>query len=112
MTTSQTSLDEVKGVVYPEENNGMYSPEYQSYLTKHKAAIEACPVEVVTHCSIEYPMYFLALRGTAKSANRGSPVAVTTPTPAAEQIESLRAFCDQHGIKWQEPAWYIFSLWG
>lgn len=100
------------GVVYPEEHSGIDSPEFEDYSTKREAAIAACPVEVITHCSYDYPMYFLALRGTKISASRGYPVAITTPTPTAEQIAAMRAFCEQHGIEWQEPSWHIFSLWG
>lgn len=100
------------GAVYPEGHGGIDSNEYTDYWKKSKAAIAACPVEVITHCSYDCPMYFLALRGSQSTALRGYPVAVTTPVPPAEQVSAMRAFCDQHGIKWQEPSWHIFSLWG
>jgi len=66
----------------------------------------------VTHCSYDYPMHFLALRGTKTRAARGYPQAVTAEAPSPEQIAAMRQFCEQYGIEWHEPAWHIFSLWG
>jgi hypothetical protein len=105
-------LGEQAGAVYPAGHSGIDSPEYRAYSEKRNAAIDACPVEVVMHCSYDYPMHFLALRGTKQRAWRGSPKAVATEGPAPEQIAAMRQFCEQHGIEWQEPAWHIFSMWG
>lgn len=100
------------GAVYPEGHSGIDSPEYQTYSAARKLAIDRCPVELVTHCSYDYPMYFLALRGSETRAWRGSPKAVSTPQPTQEQIDAMRSFCVDIGLPWQEPAWHIFSLWG
>jgi hypothetical protein len=100
------------GATYPEGHSGINSPEYRAYAAKRDAAIAACPVEIITHCSYDSPMYFLALRGTETRAWRGSPKAVETPPPAPEQIDAMLAFCVSHRIEWKEPAWHIFSLWG
>jgi hypothetical protein len=100
------------GAIYPAGHSGIDSPEYRAYSEKRDAAIAACPVEVITHCSYDYPMHFLALRGTERKAWRGHPVKVETPAPDASRLAAMRAFCEQHGIEWQEPAWHIFSLWG
>ncbi len=105
-------LNQKAGVVYPEGNAGIKSPEYRAYSDACKAVKAASPVDFITHCSYDCPMYFLALRGSNSTARRGYPVAVTTPVPTAERVAAMRSFCDQHGIKWQEPSWHIFSLWG
>lgn len=105
-------LAERAGAVYPENHSGIDSPEYQAYSQARRAAIAACPVEIILHCSYDYPMYFLALRGSQKRANRGYPQAITTEAPSQERIAAMRALCEQHGIDWQEPSWHIFSLWG
>ena len=100
------------GAVYPAGHGGIDSPEYRAYAAKRDAAIAACPVEMVMHCSYDYPMYFLAIRGTESRARRGYPQAVVAGEVAPELVASARAFCEAHGIDWKEPAWHIFSMWG
>jgi len=100
------------GAVYPAGHSGIDSPEYQAYRAKRDAAISACPVEMVMHCSHDYPMHFIAVRGTKSRAWRGSPQAIIAGPVAPELIDAMRAFCEAHGIEWQEPAWHIFSMWG
>lgn len=100
------------GAIYPAGHAGIDSPEYVSYSEKRNAALAACPVEVITHCSYDYPMHFLALRGTEARAWRGHPRSVQTEPPQPERISAMRAFCEEHGIEWQEPQWHIFSMWG
>lgn len=104
-------LLEEAGVIYPAGHAGIDSPEYVAYSSASKAAIAACPVELVMHCSAEYPMHFLAVRGTVKMAHRGYPQAITTWMPEQERIDAARAFCDELGIEWQESQWHIFSFW-
>ena len=103
---------EKAGAIYPAGHSGIDSPEYKVFAAARDAAINACPVELVIHCSYDYPMYFLALRGTKVRAWRGSPVQVQTPTPSGHPLTAMRQFCAHHGIAWEEPQWHIFSLWG
>jgi hypothetical protein len=70
------------------------------------------PFEAITHCSYDYPMYFLAAKGTQVRANRGHPSVAQMTQATPEQIEAMRAFCEQHGLEWKEPSWQIFRLWG
>lgn len=100
------------GIVYPEGHAGIKSPAYTAYYEAGKALVEACPVDLITHCSYDYPMYFLAVRGTEVKAWRGHPKTVTTGPIKQSQLNAMRKFCDDNGIPWQEPQWHIFSLWG
>src|SRR3990172_5744891 len=87
-------IAEQAGAVYPNGHAGINSPEYQGYSAARKAAIEACPVEVIMHCSYDCPMHFLALRGTEQRAWRGHTVVVkTTTAPDSDRIASMRKFC-------------------
>lgn len=97
------------GVSY---RSGMSPEEYGAYSAAKDRALAECPVEVVTHCSDEYRMHFLALRGTVTTANRGYPKAVTTWTPEQARIDAMKAFCEEHGLDWQAPGWHLFSYWG
>lgn len=105
-------LNKKAGAIYPVDHAGIKSPEYQAYSTACKAARAASPVDFITHCSYDYPMYFLAVPGTQTTARRGYPETVGTPDVPPEAVAAMRKFCDEHSIEWQEPSWHIFSLWG
>lgn len=100
------------GVVYPAGHAGIHSAEYEAYAAARHAAIAACPVELVRHCSDECTMYFLALRRSVTRASRGypEPISLTEPTPA--QRDAMAMFCAGLSIEWQEPSWHLFSYWG
>jgi hypothetical protein len=70
------------------------------------------PVDIIQHCSYECPMYFLSIRGTQQTARRGYPTDIGLCKPMApDRVQALRDFCAKHSIPWQEPSWYIFSMW-
>lgn len=77
-----------------------------------RSAVQAFPFDLITHCSYDYPMYFLAARGTEQVARRGYPTAVAMKEATPEQVQAMRDFCAEFGIEWSEPQWQIFSLWG
>jgi hypothetical protein len=81
------------------------------YWHKRSEALGKLPVEIIAHCSGEYPMYFLAVRGTECQARRGYPSEAVQRDIALREIGAMRAFCEKHGIEWQEPRWHIFSMW-
>lgn len=90
-----------------------WSADDKDFWKKRDAMLAGLPATLVTHCSGEYPMYFLALPGSVTSAHRGTPVAVAaTGEPSGRQLTAMRKFCDDLGIEWKEPAWHIFSYWG
>lgn len=71
-------------------------------------------VEILTHCSNDYPQYFVALANTEWMARRGYPEelpedALKLADPNSDQI--LKKFCDDFGIEWKQPAWHLFSMW-
>ena len=72
-------------------------------------------IDLIEHCSAEYPMYFLAVRGSAKTANRGFPKALDDEDLDASKFheggDAMYKFCTKHGIEWQAPQWHIFSMW-
>lgn len=91
-------------------------PEWQpglspDYWKDKRDALAKIPVDLIQHCSGDYPMYFLAVRGTQRTATRGNPTQASQYLIGQDEIDALRAFCDKHGIEWQEPKWYIFSMW-
>lgn len=86
------------------------------------ALARKCPVEIISHCSGDYPMYFLALnRNTSESfhnnvfeirCSRGSVVEVDLPIPTDEEIERLHAFIEEHGFKVTgKLGWHLMSWW-
>ncbi len=89
--------------------------DYASYKQAKEDALKQVHIDLIRHCSGEYPMYFLAARGSDRTAYRGSPTALesfdldtSTFTPA---VDAMRSFCERHGIEWQGAKWHIFSMW-
>jgi hypothetical protein len=82
------------------------------YYARKRAAIAACPVDLVIHCSFEYAMWILAIRGTEINAPRGYPQIVKGWDVPQEKIEAARKWCLDYGVEWQEPTWILCSIYG
>jgi hypothetical protein len=70
-------------------------------------------IEVVAHCSDEYPEFILAMHGTVTCASRGYPEAVDPAAMMTEEgrarfVETLRKL----GIVDPQPQWWLCSYWG
>ncbi len=70
--------------------------------------------EMVAHCSSEYPMYGIAITGTATTAWRGHPKPVTpTETPDPSWADQLRKAAEAIGWPLTEdpkPQWWLASM--
>jgi len=87
---------------------------YDANRKKRNAAVNNCPVDLVMHCSYDYPMYILAVRGKSYSASRGYAEEISDKelNVTDSQKESLKAWCEKHNVEWQEPKWLLCSLYG
>lgn len=86
-------------------------PEWNTYFAELKIAETAFAIDLVSHCSGDYPMYIVALRRTVQRATRGSPTELTTVHTSVEEVAAMKACCDELGLEWQEPKWLLFSNW-
>lgn len=68
------------------------------------------PVEMVLHCSGDYPMYILAVRGTVTTASRGYPEEVQTTDPDHTLVNRFMSWLSDHNVE-GEPKWLICSMW-
>jgi hypothetical protein len=96
----------------PEYKDDMTDEERSAWYNGLNAAVDACPVEPITHCSYDYPLHIISIRGTENRAARGYPVEVELNDPSPEKIAAAKEWCEKYGIPWQEPKWYLASLWG
>lgn len=72
-----------------------------------------CPAELITHCSGEYPMYGLAVRGSEYKANRGYPILIEGLGLSQGEIEPLKKFCERYELTPEgEIGWWLTSYWG
>jgi len=88
----------------------------KQYFDERKSFDEAnpLPVDVIGHCSDDYMMTILAVKGTEKRADRGDPVEIAQsdmfPEPNAQKMID---FCKEYGIELpSEPTWLLFSYMG
>lgn len=107
-----TYIAEKYNLVYP-ENKDSDSDEVQAYYNKLFKLEKEFPIDVVSHCSDTYPMYFLAVKRTVQCARRGYPEQLKPENLSVteEEIQILKDFCEEQGIEWQEPGWHLFSSW-
>lgn len=101
------------GIELPQYTAGC---DYSAYSASRNAGLADLKIDLITHCSGEYPMYFLAARGSNKLASRGNPTSLSArdlDDGKFDQgvIDAMHAFCDRHDIEWQIPQWHIFSMW-
>lgn len=92
----------------------MTEDEKTEYWSTFNKAVNACPVELVTHCSYEYPMYILAVRGFAYNAKRGYPQEITSEdmNVPKDKIDAMKLWMEEHELEWSEPKWLLCSVWG
>ena len=74
------------------------------------------PVQVITHCSTDYPMYILSAALTTHTSYRGRSrlLNMKSLTVQDEWAQNLQTALDALGIKpkQKEPGWILASLWG
>lgn len=97
---------------YPIEGEGEFEPYSDIEETLYN---RNDPVELIIHCSGEYPMWILGMRGYLR-AWRGTPVQVD---PSKLQVEDgwigrIRAVAQEFDleIEPEKIAWYLVSYWG
>jgi len=88
--------------------------EYRTYWKERGKLAEGAGCVVDTHCSGEYPIYFVALKDKYFRASRGNPTEIDMGSMVITSMEKekLRRFCELLEIPWQEPKWYLASYWG
>lgn len=76
-------------------------------------AEKEAPIELISHCSHEVPMYIVALKGTTITAKRGYPQELILPTIDPVKIEVAAAFCRANAIlPFENPGWLLCSYMG
>ena len=91
-------------------------PEWRDALNSHyanrKAALEDVPIEIVTHCSWDYPMYIVAVVGSVTKAYRGGPQKIEDWVVPHGKVQTASDFCDEHGLPFEDPTWILASIYG
>lgn len=78
---------------------------------RRRETLKEAPIEIVRHCSGDYPMFIVGVPGTLTTAHRGSPEPITTLEVDPQRVEAARAFCAEHDIPFEDPAWLLASMW-
>ena len=71
------------------------------------------PVQEVWHCSLDYPMFILAVPGKVFSASRGYPerIDLSKLTVSPEEIQALEKLCEEYDIE-GKMGWWLTSYLG
>lgn len=90
-----------------------WTSEAKDYWQRRHALEQTLGVEVLVHCAYEYPMWFLAARGSEKRAYRGSTVEIESLDEQDQWRVHLRRAAEALDLKdLGEPAWHLFSVMG
>lgn len=94
----------------------VWTKEDKTYFERERAAKKEMGLEIIYHCSEDYPMYFLASRGSEIRANRGYPVKIN-PLDINDNHDHWNAKLKE-GMEAldiepkDEPGYHLFSMWG
>jgi len=77
------------------------------------------PVEMINYCSIDYPMWILAVPNIGIRCHRGDPTPFElrelgdTPESFSANAKAMMEFLTKHNLKYREgPGWFLSSYWG
>ena len=98
----------------PAYDHGATEDEKTEHWRRYREAVAACPVEQVLHCSYDYAMVILAVRGTVKRASRGYPQTIEASEleVSALDITRFRDWIREHGGDDVTPTWILTSVYG
>lgn len=75
--------------------------------------LDALPIEVIVHCSNDYPIYAICVKESYRRAWRGQVIQIGKTIDADEAWDRLlRDHCEKLGISYQDPTWELVSYWG
>lgn len=99
------------------KENPWFEAEANEYFEAKRKLADACPLEIHLHCSYDYPMFILAIKGTHLSASRGSPQKVNfarlNSLVTEDKLAEARKFCEEYGLpEFYGADWLLFSMWG
>lgn len=106
---------------FPESARGRgRTPEWEAWKVLHDAwearkVAATLGVEVDAHCSCDYPMYFLTVKDIFFQAWRGDPKEIPLQELAQRDTSELDArlkqACELMNWPYEQPKWYIASMW-
>lgn len=86
---------------------GMFAGDYDA---KNKL-LSSEPCQIESHCSAECPMPFVCVKASMTRAWRGYPKKIESLSVHPDWDAQLRAFCALMNVPWQEPRWWLLSMW-
>ena len=95
------------------------SDEYYDNHSKFKDA-HPMPVEIISHCSYDYTMYFIAVPGTYTRASSGYPEKFKIESVTPEQEKDVIDFCEKYlraedsycEFPEMKLYWFLSSMYG
>ena len=88
--------------------------QYSRWFKEQRHIISAAACAVGTHCSFDYPMYYVYVQSSKHTANRGYPVQLQQDglVVAASWDNHIKAYCKLMELPCKEPKWMLASFCG
>ena len=94
------------------DSNPETRKQWSDYWAAKRELVKSVNVDLVSHCSGDYPMYVIAVKASITMARRGYPKKLAgdiVVDPGWHKI--LEDFCEKTGIPMSEPCWVLCSYW-
>ena len=92
---------------YGNETKEMYS----KYWELKRKLVENSVCKIGMHCSCDYPMYYVCIGKSETRASRGYPKVIKNLEVEPNWDNTLREFCGLMGLKYEQPQWWLSSMW-
>lgn len=100
------------GLTEPDEEYEDHETEFQEFWRKVSKLRERAGCEIDSHCSNDFPQYYVCVTKSRTTANRGYPAEIKSLDVDPNWKIVLKEFCTVMDIEYQEPRWWLVSYWG
>jgi len=97
---------------YSDDEQSSCGSQLEAHIENEYCHKNPPPVQFGTHCSYDYPIYYLCITSTDVTASRGDPKKIDTLEVNPEWDKMLKQYCDKYKIPFTKPGWYLASMWG
>jgi len=85
---------------------------YKEYWDNKHTLIKNSRCSIGIHCSFDYPLYYVCITKSKVTAPRGTPIVIKSLEIEDGWDDALKDFCKIMDIEYEQPHWWLSSLWG
>jgi hypothetical protein len=89
------------------------SKEFIKFWNIKNCLLNEQPCAISSHCSCEYPMYYIYIKESELYASRGYPCEIPEGHLYTKAVwnRQLEEFCKIMELPYSKPSWWLSSMW-